>query len=122
MSLRDLIATDTTDVLMNTDDFAEVVSFRQGASPAFDITAIRTQTDRETIGVDPALFEDVELVDWQVVVAEFGSVTPRSGGVITQVVNGESWRYEILPMGKRQAVELIDTFGLQYLIHTKRIE
>ena len=123
MTLRDLIAADVQQVLMNTEDFAEVVSYRQGTLPPFDIIAVMTMTDYEVADENLGFFTVVVLTDWQVRQADFDTagVKPRAGDLIAKTLNGIECLYELVPIDKRPAAEWSDTFGLLLLLHSKKV-
>lgn len=119
MTLRDLIAADTEAVLMNTEDFAEVLSFQQGDQAAIDVTAVMSgggPVEYEVADAEGFLTK-VQSVDWQVRRAEFGSVEPKFG----ELTRSTGEKYELLPIGDRPAVEVLDDFGGQLLLHTKKV-
>lgn len=119
MTLRDLIAADTEAVLMNTEDFAEVLSFQQGDLAPIEVTAVMSTGGPVEYEVTDSegFMTKVEVVDWQVRRAEFGDLDPKFGELTRE--SGE--RYELLPVGDRPAVEVLDDFGGQLLMHTKKV-
>lgn len=120
MTLRDLIADDTRDVLMNTEDFAEVATFSQGSVPPFDVTVVLSgggPTKYEVANAEGFLTV-VKMFDWQVRESDFGTLNPRSGAVITRA-NGD--KFELCPVGDAPAVEVLDDFGGQLLLHSKQV-
>lgn len=48
------------------------------------------------------------------------AVEPRRGDVIAETINGETQRFEVLPLGNKPAAYLL-AGGMRWLIHTKRI-
>lgn len=119
MTLRELITADTHDVLMNTDDFAEVLTFKQAGMPPVPITALMSgggPTETEVVDAEGFLTK-VQHVDWQVRRAEFGEELPKHGTL--ERVDGSL--YEFCPVGNLPAVEWFDDFGKQLLIHTKLV-
>jgi hypothetical protein len=48
-------------------------------------------------------------------------VEPRTGDVIEECIDGEEFRYEAMPLGKKPCFEWLDTSGRLLLVHTKRI-
>lgn len=120
MTLRDLIADDTAAVLMNTEDFAEVLSFQQGDMVPIEVTAVMSGGGPVEYEVNDAegFLTRVESVDWQVRRADFGSLEPRFG----EFTRADGSKYELLPIGTRPAVEVLDDFGGQLLIHSKKVK
>lgn len=119
MTLRDLIAADTEAVLMNTEDFAEVLTFQQGDMVAIEVTAVMSgggPVEYEVADAEGFLTK-VESVDWQIRRADFGSLEPRFG----ELTRSDGAKYELLPIGDRPAVEVLDDFGGQLIMHTKKV-
>lgn len=119
MSLRDLIASDVTDVFFNTEDFAELVTYAQGTQEYPEIAAIPSgsvsNTD-ETEGFGTANLE----VTWHIPVALL-EVTPREGDRILRSFLGKTLEYEVMPSeSSLHAVEqMID--GSVWQIQTKLV-
>lgn len=119
MTLRDLIAADTQAVLMNTEDFAEVLSFQQGDMLPIEVTAVMSgggPVEYEVVDAEGFLTK-VESVDWQVRRAAFGDLDPKFG----ELTRADGAKYELLPIGTRPAVEVLDDFSGQLLLHTKKV-
>jgi len=119
MTLRDLIADDNRLVLLNTDDFAEVVSFKQGGLMAIEITVLESgggPTETEVVDSE-GFMTKVQHVDWQVRRAEFTDVIPQHG----TLERADGSVYELCPVGSQPAVERLDDFGGQLLMHTKLV-
>jgi hypothetical protein len=118
MTLRDLIAADTDAVLMNTEDFAEVLSFQYDDQPAIEVTGVMSTggpVEYEIVDAEGFLTK-VEIVDWQIRLAEFDSM-PESG----RLTRADGSQYELLPVGKLPAVQVLDDFGGQLVLHTKKV-
>jgi hypothetical protein len=119
MSLRDLIASDVTNVFFNTEEFAELVTYAQGAeehpaTPAIPSGSV-SNVD-ETEGFATANRE----VTWHIPVAAL-SVTPREGDRILRPFLGRTFEYEVMPSESNlHAVEqMVD--GSVWQIQTKLV-
>ncbi len=120
MSLRDLIASDVTDVFFNTDEFAEPVTYVQGVTEYSEIAAIPSGSVSnvdETEGFATANRE----VTWHIPVAAL-SVTPREGDRILRPFLGKTFEYEVMPSESNlHAVEqMVD--GSVWQIQTKLVD
>lgn len=119
MTLRELIAADTQRVLMNTEDFAEVLTFKQAGMLPTPITALMSgggPTETEVTDTEGFLTK-VQHVDWQVRREEFGEEIPKHG----TLERSDGSLYELCPVGNLPAVEWFDDCGRQLLVHTKLV-
>jgi hypothetical protein len=100
------------------DSAGSVVSVKQAdVVVVAEITATRSSVPYE-VADDSGFLQEVLMHDWAVVAADLGDVTLRDG---TRIVDSEGVEYEVLPVGKRPAVEPLDTSGILLRVHTKKV-
>lgn len=121
MALKDLITSDTKDVFVNTDDFAEDCTYTQGPTAnAIDITAIFHKV--EYVVVDQEGFgTQATRTDCLIPLSDLGDVVPRTGDQIGRTVGTATHTYEVLPIDGRSAVASLDDSGNLWNVHTKRV-
>lgn len=62
-----------------------------------------------------------ESTDWFITASDLGSFIVRKGVKIEEVIDGVTYTYEVLPIGKRKPMERFDTFREMFVIHSKRV-
>lgn len=119
MSVRDQIATDYRDVLMNTDDFAETVAYKQGAQRAMSITAVLVNPE-DKIDTFQTTTVRLDYAEWAIRKAEFAGLVPRKGDRITLTRDSAETTYEVQPDGDKAAVEWLEP-EVCYLLRSKKV-
>ncbi len=96
------------------------VQIEQGTQTLTSIVAWCCKQEYEVI--DDQGFLTTHLChDWNFVAADLGSLVLRAGAEVTEVVNGVTVKYEAMGIGKKPAVEMLDTSGILLTLHTKRV-
>lgn len=120
MSLKEQITSDVASVFFNTDDFAELITYVQGATAYPDVVAIpsglATSVD-ETEGLGTAARD----MTWQIPVASL-PVRPRDGDQIRRPLRGKTFVYEILPFDSSESATTDEVTGLVWVLQTKLVK
>lgn len=114
-TLKDLIASDIDDVFMNTDEFADSISFRSGNGLPISTTGIVNELEFD-VWDDQGFPQKITRYRWLVPVADLPGIEPRSGDGITHNAD----YYEVAPVDKRQPAAK-DVTGNLWAIDCKRI-
>lgn len=88
-----------------------------GAVLVAEITATPSAVMYE-VPNDEGFLQEVKVHDWEMTAADLGGATLRDGA---RIIDGDGVEYEILPVGKRPSVELLDTSGILLLVHSKKV-
>lgn len=100
------------------DAAGSVVSVKQfDAVVLADVTATRSAVPYE-VANDEGFLQEVLIHDWAIVAADLGGVVLRDG---MRIADSDGVEYEVLPVGKRPAVEPMDTSGILLMVHTKKV-
>jgi hypothetical protein len=100
------------------DAAGSLVSVKQADAVVIaEITATRSAVPYE-VASDEGFLQEVLMHDWAITATDLGTVTLREG---SRIVDSEGVEYEVLPVGKRPAVEPLDTSGILLRVHTKKI-
>lgn len=97
---------------------------RQSNSTA-TITGACASNAYSEVGED-GLQTSVTYDDWTFTAADIvissTTVEPRDGDVITETINGDTVKWEVLPLQNKPCTEWLDTTGTLLLVHTRRIQ
>ena len=118
-TLKEIIAADVGNVFMNTQEFAEPISYMQGMGPAIETTGIPeeiefTTTDQEGFSTK------FQFMSWLIPIADFGGTLPREGDTITRSVGAITQTYEVMPTGGKPS-NSIEISNNMYRIETKQV-
>lgn len=99
------------------------VSIRQGAKYVTGIVATVAMLEYQVIDAEQFMTV-VQSYDWTFVKADLDAagIELREGALLTESLNGEAREYESMSIGKRPAVEDLDTSGILLTLHTKRVD
>lgn len=117
MTLKSMIESDVSDVFMNTNDFAEALTFHRGNSTAESTYGVRRVLEQETEREETFATQS-ELVEWSVPVADL-SVSPRVGDRLVATAAGET--FEILPSEVAENPVVKDDSGHLWVVMTKQV-
>ena len=98
------------------------VTLSRGAKSTAPFTAVSAEVDHDIESLDgfatKFVSRDYTFLAADVVIAGV-TIEPSAGDFITETINGTERMFELLPMGKTPAAELVDD-GLRWKVHTKR--
>ena len=116
MSLQTLIASDVSDVFLNTEDFAENVLLMQGGSSLPDIPAIVSPVQHEVIGDDgyPVKVKGFDFL------FDAADLTFTLTGA-ARVRRSDGTTYDAMAFGKMPPVEELDPYRDTVILHTKQV-
>ncbi len=108
---------------MFAESFGGTVTYVRGNSE-IEVTAEAVLHDYEVTdhrgAITPVRSRDFVIAVAALVIGD-EEIEPRGGDVIKETINGSIERFQVMPLGDRQAAEHTDTSGTSWLIHTKHI-
>lgn len=96
------------------------VSIIQGGVTLTGITGMVAEKEYEVLDNSGFLAKVISF-DWSLVASEVDDINFRPGTRIVETINGKTFTYEGMSVGKRPVEEWLDTSGVLLTIHTKRI-
>jgi hypothetical protein len=100
------------------------VTLTRGGVASGSITGWVSQKEYEVVGTD-GILTSVTAFEWSFETSDLvisgSQVTPSDGYSITEVLNGRTIVYEVLPITGKPCSEWLDSSGVMTLVRTKRI-
>lgn len=120
VTLKQLITSDVSDVFLNTTEFAEAISYYQGAGAAISIPRALPHDVQYESQDEEGFTTSFTRTDWMIPVSAL-AVTPRAGDRIERTVGTEMHTYELMPIDNARQVAALDESGNLWMVHSRRV-
>lgn len=102
-----------------------VVLSRKGATSSDPIIGTVAAVQYEVVD-ETGIVTLIKSFDWTFTAADVMlagvQVEPRPGDRLAETLNGAAVQYEVMDLGKKPAVEWLDSSGIMLLVHTKKVQ